>query len=112
MEIYGVDRGIVILASCEHPFIRVRENLVQHPKYYTSIVELSQELITGKEKNIAEYLTKILYILYRYCLQRYQRYSYVHPVKVTSMNKNTKNWDNVDIKQQSRPIIGKNVYRF
>ena len=27
----GLDRNIVILASCEYRFLRVPENLVQHP---------------------------------------------------------------------------------
>ena len=29
-EIQGVDEGFVILASCEHHFIKVHKNLVQH----------------------------------------------------------------------------------
>ena len=33
----GVDGGIVILVSCEHHFIRVHENLVQHPSNNISI---------------------------------------------------------------------------
>ena len=34
------DVGIVILASCEYHFIRVYENLVQHPSNNISIVHL------------------------------------------------------------------------
>ncbi len=32
-------RGIIVLASCEHHFMRVHENLVQHPSYNISIVD-------------------------------------------------------------------------
>ena len=32
----GVDEGISILASCEHHFIIVHKNLVQHPGNYKS----------------------------------------------------------------------------
>ena len=33
----GVEGGIIILSSCEHPFIRVHEVLVQHPSDNISI---------------------------------------------------------------------------
>ena len=36
-EIKGVDGGIVISAGCKHQFIRVHENLVQHPSNNLSI---------------------------------------------------------------------------
>ena len=36
----GVDGGIVILASSEKYFIRVQENLVQHPSNDISITKL------------------------------------------------------------------------
>ena len=35
-----VDGGIVILASCEYPFIRVHKNLVQYPSKNISIVPM------------------------------------------------------------------------
>ncbi len=38
-EIKMVDGGIVILASCEYHFIRVHENLVQHPSNFISNFE-------------------------------------------------------------------------
>ena len=34
----GVKGGVVILASCEYYFIRVHENLLQHPSNYISII--------------------------------------------------------------------------
>ena len=45
MESRGWMESIVILASCKHHFIRVHENLVQHPSNNISIIiSLSQSL--------------------------------------------------------------------
>ena len=33
----GAEGGIIILSSCEHPFIRVHEVLMQHPSDNISI---------------------------------------------------------------------------
>ena len=41
----GVDEGTVILASCEHLFIRVHENLVQHPIKIIWIDEMGRLII-------------------------------------------------------------------
>ena len=38
---WGWIGGIVILASCEHQFIRVHENLVQHPSTNISISSIN-----------------------------------------------------------------------
>ena len=38
-----VDKGFVILATCEHHFIRAHENLVQHPRNNISIAATMQD---------------------------------------------------------------------
>ena len=45
----GWEVGIVILSSCEYYFIRVHENLVQHPSDNISIVSASCQGSVGFE---------------------------------------------------------------
>ena len=45
--VIGWGKGVYILASCEYNFIRVYENLVQHPNNKTSILLLLNYANTG-----------------------------------------------------------------
>ena len=43
----GLDGGYRYLASCEHHFVRVRENVVQHPSNDISISQYTNQLKTN-----------------------------------------------------------------
>ena len=49
--------GIVLLASCEQNFIRVYENLVQHPSNNISIIMLNVQNIEFKTTYYSQGLT-------------------------------------------------------
>ena len=53
-----VDGGIVILSSCKYHFIKVNENLMQHPSNHTSI-----SMLQAKNNLFYSSSSKIIYSL-------------------------------------------------